>query len=239
MKRVAILQSNYIPWKGYFDIIHDVDTFIFYDDVQYTTRDWRNRNRIKTAQGMQWLTIPVGSHVHRRVCDVTLPQDGAWAEAHWQRIQAAYRTAPCFELYREYVRDLYEGRSWASLSQLNQALVTGICRDLLGVSTRFESSADYQPAGAKGVRILDLLKQAGADAYVSGPAARSYITDEAFAKAGIQVVWKDYTGYPEYAQVHGAFRHDVTILDLLFHTGPDAPWHIWGWRETAARTAAA
>lgn len=235
MKRVAILQSNYIPWKGYFDIIHDVDTFIFYDDVQYTTRDWRNRNRIKTESGPQWLTVPVGSHTHRRICDVTLALDTSWAGTHWRRIERAYQAAPCFEQYRAYFEALYLGRQWTSLSELNHALVIGICRDLLGVTTRFERSTDYTLAGTKGARILDLLKQAGASLYVSGPAARAYTTDEQFADAGIEVVWKDYAGYPEYPQVHGPFCHEVSILDLLFHTGSAAPWHIWGWRDAALR----
>ena len=224
MKRVAILQSNYIPWKGYFDIIHDVDTFIFYDDVQYTTNDWRNRNRIKTASGSQWLTIPVGKHMHRRICDVTLPMEKSWAETHWRRIEDAYRDTPCFEQFRSYFQSFYLERTWRSLSELNQALIVGISRDLLRVTTRFEQSTDYVLSGSRGDRLVDLLKQSGATRYVSGPAARSYLTDEMLASAGIAVTWKDYGGYPEYAQSHGAFRHDVSVLDLLFHTGSQAPW---------------
>lgn len=238
MKRVAILQSNYIPWKGYFDIIHDVDTFVFYDDVQYTSRDWRNRNRIKTESGPQWLTVPVGDDRDRLICDVTLPADASWALAHWRRLERSYRRAPFFEAYRGYFEDLYLARSWRSLSDLNQALVTGICRDLLGVTTRFEQSSAYRLTSSKGGRILELLAKAGAERYVSGPAARAYLTDAQFAEAGVEVTWKDYRGYPEYPQLHGAFQHDVTILDLLFHTGPQASWHIWGWRE-AERAAAA
>jgi hypothetical protein len=237
MKRVAIVQSNYIPWKGYFDIIHDVDTFIFYDDVQYTTRDWRNRNRIKTDSGPQWLTVPVGSHRHRRTCDVALPSDPAWAEAHWRRIERSYRTAPWFEHYQEYFEALYRGRTWTTLSEMNQAFVRGIARDLLGLTTRFECSTDYSLSGTKGARLIDLLTQAGAGLYVSGPAARAYLAEDDFARAGIQLEWKNYEGYPEYPQLHGPFRHDVSILDLLFHTGNLAPSHIWGWRQS--REAAA
>lgn len=230
MKRVAILQSNYIPWKGYFDIIHDVDTFIFYDDVQYTTNDWRNRNRIKTASGAQWLTIPVGKHMHRRICDVVLPAESSWAEVHWRRIERAYQDAPYFQSYRGFFEAIYLQRDWTSLSELNQFIIRGVARDLLGVPTTFERSTDYALTGAKGDRVIDLLKQAGATHYVSGPAARSYLTDEMLAADGIAVQWKDYAGYPEYPQLHGEFRHDVSVLDVLFHTGPAAPWHIWGWR---------
>lgn len=239
MSRIAILQSNYIPWKGYFDIIHDVETFIFYDDVQYTTNDWRNRNRIKTATGPQWLTIPVGKHIHRRMCDVTLPADADWAGQHWRRIEAAYRDAPFFGTYRGFVEDFYRRPHWPSLSAFNQALVIGISRDLLGLATPFQQSTDYRLIGTKGARVLDLLVKAGATSYVSGPSGRSYIDAAAFAAAGIEILWKDYTGYPEYPQRHGPFRHDVSILDLLFHTGPDAAWHVWGWRHAEPRDRAA
>lgn len=239
MKRVAILQSNYIPWKGYFDIIHDVDRLVFYDDVQYTTNDWRNRNRIKTASGPQWLTIPVGKHMHRRICDVPLPAEPSWAQQHWRRIEAAYGRAPYFEQCRAYCQAFYLGRRWRSLSELNQALIVGISRDLLGMTTQFEQSTDYVLSGTKDDRLLDLLKQTGATHYVSGPAARAYLSDERLSAEGIAVTWKDYGGYPEYAQQHGAFRHDVTVLDLLFHTGSRAPWHIWAWRTDAGRRVAA
>lgn len=238
MKRVAILQSNYIPWKGYFDIIHDVETFIFYDDVQYTTNDWRNRNRIKTEAGPQWLTIPVGKHMHRRICDVALPADASWAEAHWRRIERAYQAAPYFESYRAFFEAIYLDRRWSSLSEFNQAIVQSTSRDLLGLTTQFARSTDYVLAGAKGERVIDLLKQAGATHYVSGPAARAYLTDDMLAAEGIAVTWKDYTGYPPYAQLHGEFRHDVSILDLLFHTGPAAAEFIWGWRDTERVVAA-
>ncbi len=238
MKRVAILQSNYIPWKGYFDIIRDADTFIFYDDVQYTTNDWRNRNRIKTPAGPQWLTIPVGKHIHRRMCDVALPAERRWAEQHWRKIVAAYKDAPFFNTYAPYFEMFYREASWASLSEFNQAIVMAVSRDLLGLGTTFEYSTDYALSGAKGDRLLDLLKQARATHYISGPAARAYLSEEQLAAAGIGVTWKDYSGYPEYQQLHGAFEHGVTILDLLFHTGPAAAWHIWGWRE-AERVVAA
>jgi hypothetical protein len=233
MKRVGILQSNYIPWKGYFDIIHDVDLFVFHDDLQYTKNDWRNRNRIKTQAGERWLTIPVGTSEHRRICDVRLPHP-SWAIDHWRRIQAAYERAPFFAEYRDYLDALYRGTTWTWLSEMNQAFIVGISRDLLGIQTTFCTSTELHLTRTKGERVLELLEKTGAETYVSGPAARAYITDEEFTKAGIQVIWKDYAGYPEYAQLHPPFSHRVTILDLLFHTGPEAGRHIWGWRGTSA-----
>lgn len=235
-KRVGIIQSNYIPWKGYFDIIHDVDLFVFYDDVQYTKNDWRNRNRIKTEYGERWLTIPVGKRESRRICDVAMPSN-LWARDHWRRLEGAYRRAPYFEVYRAYFEAFYLRRSWSTLSEFNQALVTGIARDLLGITTPYVDSRTFHLTQSKGGRVVELLQHVGASAYVSGPSAKAYITDEHFLAAGIAVEWKDYQGYPEYDQFHGPFVHAVTVLDLLFHTGPNAPYYIWGWR--AARRVAA
>lgn len=235
-RRVGIIQSNYIPWKGYFDIIHDVDLFVFYDDVQYTKNDWRNRNRIKTAHGERWLTIPVGKRESRQVCEVALPATD-WAQDHWRRLEAAYGCAPFFEAYRAYLESFYLHRSWTMLSEFNQALITGIARDLLGITTPFVDSRQFALTQRKGGRVVELLQAVGATTYVSGPSAKAYITDEGFLAAGITVEWKDYLGYPVYDQVHGPFAHAVTILDLLFHTGPDAPHYIWGWRA-ATRVAA-
>lgn len=235
---MAIIQSNYIPWKGYFDIIHDVDEFVFHDDLQYTKGDWRNRNRIKTADGLRWLSIPVGSSEHRRICDVPLPGP-SWARDHWRRIRDAYGRAPFFPEYRDYFEDLYLGRRWATLSQMNQAFIMGISGQLLGLPTIFRRSDEFDLKASKGARVIELLHRVGATDYVSGPAARQYITDEAFTAAGLSVVWKSYDGYPEYAQLHPPFSHHVSILDLLFHTGAQAPWHVWGWRSAPGGEVAA
>ncbi|WP_375761265.1 WbqC family protein [Corallococcus exercitus] len=226
---VAILQSNYLPWKGYFDIIHDVDTFIFYDDVQYTHSDWRNRNRVKTAQGPLWLTVPVGSRTDRRICDVRI-EDAAWARRHWQTLRHQYGRAPHFAWVAPLLQEVYLERSWTHLSELNQFLVQRIARDFLGLTTRFRDSREWTLQGAKEARILELLRQAGATHYVSGPSARDYLRQESFDAAGIVLTYKDYAGYPEYPQAHPPFEHAVTVLDVLVHMGPDAPRAIWGWR---------
>lgn len=230
-KRVAILQSNYLPWKGYFDIIHDVDEFVFHDDLQYTKQDWRNRNRIKTPDGAAWLTIPVGDSEQRLICEVELPA-GNWARDHWRRIEAAYARAPHFERYRDLLRDALLGSEWRLLSDLNQHLIRLIARVLLGLKIELRDSRSLDLGDArKQERVLAIVRKTGADVYVSGPAAKAYLEPRRFEEAGVTLVWKDYGGYPEYEQFHPPFRHDVTILDLLFHTGPDAPHYIWGWRE--------
>ena len=229
-KRVAILQSNYIPWKGYFDIIHDVDECIFLEDVQYTPQNWRNRNRIKTANGPVWLSIPVGASERRLLGDVELPATGLWAKRHWRVLEAAYAPAPYFSMYRDALRAaLFESR-WRRLSDLNRHLIELIARDLLGITTTFsDSRALHVRENGKQERLLRILHNVGAGVYVSGPRAQSFLDPARFAAEGIELVWKDYT-YPEYEQLYPPFRHDVSILDLLFHVGEKAPHYIWGWR---------
>lgn len=230
MKKVAILQSNYIPWKGYFDIIHDVDLFVFYDDVQYTKNDWRNRNKIKTQHGSAWLTIPTGTDLDRLICEVSLP-DPRWQKNHYKNFLQYYAKAPFFRLYQPLLEEVYLTRQWSSLSELNQYFIKTIARDCLGVTTEFADSRSYGASGKCLDRLLDLLNKCGATHYVSGPAAQDYIDPSAFAAAGIELSYKDYSGYPEYPQYFPPFDHSVSILDLLFHTGTDAPEYIWGWRK--------
>lgn len=221
MKRVAILQSNYIPWKGYFDLIASVDEFIFYDDAQYTKNDWRNRNRIKTPQGPQWLSIPVGGSIHRpiRAVEILEPACGA---THWQRLLANYARARCFDTVSAWLEPLYRDTPWTHLSTVNRSLVTAICR-FLGIGTRLTDSSSYTLAGDRNERLVSLCVQAGADRYVSGPAARSYLDVAAFARQSIEVDWFDYGCYPAYPQLWGPFVHEVSIVDLLFNCGADAP----------------
>lgn len=232
MKTVAVLQSNYIPWKGYFDIIHDVDLFIFYDDVQFTKNDWRNRNKIKTPRGAEWLSIPVGISLDRMICEVELP-DPAWQQRHWNMICQNYRKAQYFKTYRLFFEQVFLGKQWRNLSELNQHLIKSIARDLLGIKATFADSRSFNVEGRKQQRLIHLLQQTGADVYVSGPAAKDYIDPEAFESAGLQLIYKDYSGYPEYPQQHPPFEHGVSIIDLLFNVGPAAPEFIWGWRSGA------
>ncbi len=234
MTTAVVLQSNYIPWKGYFDLIHDADVFVFYDDVQYTKNDWRNRNKVKTQAGPTWITIPTGPSLDRLVCEVRLP-DPRWQRKHWKTLEQYYGRAPHFERYRERLEDVYLVQRWESLSALNQHLITTIARDLLGIGTEFRDSRTYRTEGQRLDRLVDLVRQTGADTYLSGPAGRDYIDPARFAGIGVQVLYKSYEGYPEYPQFFPPFEHGVTVLDLLFHTGPAAAHHIWGWRQGRAQ----
>lgn len=228
--KVAIIQSSYIPWKGYFDIIHDVDEFIFLDDVQFTTRDWRSRNRIKTADGTHWLTVPTGGSRSRLICDVML-RDPDWQEKHWKTLCHSYARAPFFRQYVPFFEELYLGQEWTNLSEMNQLMTQRIARELLGIRTVFTDARTYPAQGAKLDRIIDLLRLSGAASYLSGPLAADYLEPRKFRALGIALQLKDYSDYPEYAQLHPPFEHTVSVLDLIFNTGPHAPEYIWGHRR--------
>ena len=222
MKKVAIVQSNYIPWKGYFDMIAAVDEFILYDDMQYTRRDWRNRNRIKTPRGLQWLSVPVKvkGKYHQKIRDTEI--DGSdWASAHWKTLIQNYRKAPHFSEIAAWLEGLYLAEPYTHLSRLNRRFIEAIC-GYLGIATVISNSWDYPLVDGKTERLADLCARAGGTEYVSGPSAKDYIEENVFAIRGIELTWFDYSGYPEYPQLWGDFVHGATILDLLFNCGRDA-----------------
>lgn len=235
LKTVVVLQSNYIPWKGYFDLIHDADLFIFYDDLQFTKNDWRNRNKIKSQKGAEWITIPVGPEKNRLICEVEI-SNLSWQKKHWKTIRQNYSKAPYYNDYKEFFEDLYLGKKWSNLSELNQYLIRTISKDFLGITTEYKNSRDYALSGKKLDRLLELVIKADAECYISGPSAKDYIESSRFNNAGIKLIWKEYSGYPEYSQRYPPFEHGVSILDLLFNVGPDASWYIWGWRDGIKKT---
>jgi hypothetical protein len=219
--RVAILQSNYIPWKGYFDIVGHVDLFVFHDDLQYTKGDWRNRNKIKTHKGAEWITVPCGTSEHRRICDVELT-DNAWQRKHWNLIQSYYRNAPFFDLYSTFFKDIYLKQAWTNLSEMNQYIIKSISIELFHLDTRFDDSRHYNLSKSKGERVIELLKKVGATRYLSGPSAKSYINKSAFEAENIGLDWMSYHDYPQYPQLYPPFIHEVSVIDLIFNTGPGA-----------------
>lgn len=230
MKKVAVLQSNYLPWKGYFDIIHDVDLFIFYDEVQFTKNDWRNRNKVMAGGTAQWMTVPTGSHIHQRIVDVKI-SNRYWQKKHFQTLQTNYRRAPYYKKYIEFFYESLIEKEWIYLFELNRYFIERISRDFLGIQTEFADSRNYISEGSKGEKLLSLLKAARANVYISGPAAKDYLSVQDYERAGIQVVWKDYSGYPAYPQFSKRFSHYVSIADMLFQVGDQAPRYIWGWRN--------
>lgn len=221
-KRLAILQSSYIPWKGYFDLIRAVDEFVLLDNVQYTRRDWRNRNVLKTPEGLRWVTIPVQvKGKYTQTIEQTVISDPHWAVNHWQTITLHYQLAPFFSMYREAFEPAYLQCGEQHLSRINFRFLKLIC-GLLGIETKITWSTDYRAGDGKTRRLVDICVQAGATEYISGPAAKDYIEPELFAKAGVALRYADYSGYPQYPQLFGPFEHKVSIVDLLFNTGPEA-----------------
>jgi len=222
MKKVAIVQSNYIPWKGYFDMIAAVDEFILYDDMQYTRRDWRNRNQIKTPQGVQWLTVPVlvKGKYHQKIRETEI--DGTdWAAAHWKALVQNYRRSPHFTEIAAWLEPLYLAETFTHISQLNRRFIEAIC-NYLGIKTVIKNSWDYTLLDGKTERLADLCVQASGTEYISGPAAKDYVDEQVFKENGIKLTWFDYIGYLEYQQLWGEFTHGVTILDLLLNCGKNA-----------------
>jgi hypothetical protein len=221
-KTIAIVQSNYLPWKGYFDLIRRVDELVLLDDVQYTRRDWRNRNRFKTPNGPRWLTVPVNVKglYHQRIDEVVV-SDASWAERHWQTLTTWYGRAPFFDRYRPVLEAAYLGGTSPRLSSINRRLLETLC-ELFQIPTPLTSSADYEPQGSSTDRLISICKAADATRYISGPAARAYLDEGAFAAAGIEVSWMSYDGYREYPQLYPPFDHHVSALDLLLSVGDDA-----------------
>ena len=226
-KKVAVVQSNYIPWKGYFDLIAAVDEFILYDDVQYTRRDWRNRNLIKTPQGLKWLTVPVKvKGKYYQAIRETEIEDTDWAGAHWSSLCQHYRRAHHFNAIAQELEPLYLQTQYSHLSHLNRRLIEWVCSKL-GIKTILSNSWDYKLIECgKTERLVDMCCQAGATEYISGPTARGYMDESIFMSRGVKVTWFDYAGYPEYPQLWGEFTHGVSILDLLFNCGSEAPHYL-------------
>lgn len=223
MKTLVILQSSYIPWKGYFDLISRCDEFVFYDDTQFTRRDWRSRNRIKTAQGVKWLTVPVTSKgKYDQLINEVKVSDPNWAEHHWESIRHAYRQAPCFAEQEGWLKSLYEtvGR-YELLSRINSEMTAAICA-FLGIQTKFSRSEAYPGLARKTKRLIDICIECGATAYLTGPSAREYLETAAFSEAGIELQFIKYEGYPLYSQLHGPFVHEVSIIDAILNVGAEA-----------------
>lgn len=226
MKKVAIVQSNYIPWKGYFDLIAAVDEMIIYDDMQFTRRDWRNRNKIKTPQGLQWLTVPVDTKkkYFQSIRDTKI-SGTEWASSHWKALKLNYSRAPFFTEISELIKPLYTQKEHAYISDLNRLFIVEICK-YLNINTLITSSWDYNLINGRSERLADLCAQAGGDEYISSPAAKDYIDEKIFSDLGIRLLWFEYDGYSAYPQLWGEFAHGVTILDLLFNCGKTSPVHM-------------
>lgn len=207
-------------------MIAAVDEFILYDDMQYTRRDWRNRNQIKTPKGVEWLTIPVRvkGKYHQKICE-TETDGTSWAEDHWKALTQNYRRAEFFEDIAEWLEPLYLGPQPHHLSHVNRRFIEAVCK-YLSIDTVISNSADYVLIDGRTERLADLCTQANGTEYISGPSAKDYMDESIFRERSVKLTWFDYTGYPTYPQLWGEFTHGVTILDLLFNCGKDSPLYM-------------
>ena len=222
--KVVILQPSYIPWRGYFDQIYQADLFVFYDDVQYDKHGWRNRNKIKTAQGEHWLTIPVHSKGVTEgipIKDVRIDWSKKWTKKHLSSIRFAYAKAPYFKKHLSWLEDIYARRD-EFLADFTIETTIELAR-ILGIKdTKFmRSSSIAGISGSKTTRLIQILKKNGATHYLSGPSARDYLEEEKFVEAKIELSFIEYD-YPPYEQLHSPYNPYVTILDLLFMQGENA-----------------
>lgn len=224
-RRVAIVQSSYIPWRGYFSLIAACDTFIFLDSVQFTKRDWRSRNRLRTANANVWLSIPlIQRGFYLAAIDEMTVSDPLWADAHWRRIEDAYRKAPAFQEAAPVIKEAYASvADLDRLSAINIALVRSLCA-ALAIDTGLMRDTELFPrtdlvAMDATDRLVELCRASRASHYLSGPAARSYLDEERFRAAGIQIEWADYSGLRPYPQLHGGFDPQVSIVDTVLNLG--------------------
>ena len=227
--KIAILQSNYIPWRGYFDLISSVDKFVFLDTVQYTKNDWRNRNRILSQNGPIWLSVPTltRGRSKQNINEVEIDNNTKWQKKHWTSICQSYQKSPFFERYRDELNYFYEKCNWNLLSDLNISLIKFISATL-NLSTEFIDSHDLNlkidgnTDCVKTERIIEVCKTIGANHYLSGPSAKTYLEEKMLTEQGISLEFIDYEHYPSYSQIIAGFEASVSILDLLFMKGPDA-----------------
>ena len=232
--RLTILQSNYIPWKGYFDLMAMSDLFVVYDSVQYTKNDWRNRNTIASATGPIWLTIPVATagRADQRINEATI-DDRRWARKHWSTIAQTFARRPHFSAVRDRWESEYlSAQECGLLHDVNLRFLRMIA-DQLHIATEIVDDRDFavEPDTPTG-KLVQLCQLVGADRYVTGPAGLNYLEVERFHSAGIALDVIDYGNYPEYPQTTDEFRHGVSVLDLIASVGDDTRAHLLGHYRT-------
>ena len=226
MKKAVILQSNYIPWKGYFHLIQKADYFVFLDTAQYTKRDWRNRNKIKTPSGLKWLSVPNNGTQSKKINEVIIDNSTKWYEKHFQTLMNNYKNCKYLDDYYDFLQTVYIKTKWYNLSEMNQFLIKEISK-FLGIETIFCNSSDFDLKDGKNEKIISILKQLQANHYITGTSAKSYIDISLFEAEGITVEFMNYPDYPTYKQPWGRFEHNVSVPDLLFCEGPNAANFIW------------
>jgi hypothetical protein len=218
---IAVLQPGYLPWLGFFDQMQRADIFVLYDDVQYDKHSWRNRNRIKTPMGAQWLTVPVRhSGLNWPALDqVRIDNGQPWARKHITFLKQTYSRAPYVKAYLPALERVLS-QPWGRLLDLDVAIIE-LLADWLDVRTPVVLASSLGVGGERSARLLGICAHFGATRYLSGDAARDYLDQGAFARAGVDIVWQQYA-HPVYSQLHGAFVSHLSAIDALLNCGEDA-----------------
>ena len=215
---VAVHQPQYLPWLGYFDKIRRADIFCYLDSVQYKKNDWQNRNRIKTSQGWQWLTVPVRFQFPEKICEVKINSKVNWRKKHLQALVTNYRRAPYFGKYIEVYEQIYS-EDWESVSELNIHFIERL-KDSLGLSQKPAIKSSQLELGEDPTdRLIDICREVKADAYLSGQDGIKYMDLERFKENGIEVIIQDFK-HPVYPQMFKDFESNMSVVDLLFNCGP-------------------
>ena len=218
-RTVVVLQPGYLPWLGYFAQLHRSDVFVLYDDVQFDRESWRNRNRIKSAQGVHWLTVPVLTKGQNWPTnrEIRINNKVNWRKKHLLSIRQSYAGAPYFSDYAGMFDEIYS-REWELLLDLNLALLNAL-NDALRLKREIRLSSDLGIGGKRVERLVAICRSLGATMFYEGAAGRDYIDESQFSKAGIKLEYQDYR-HPVYPQLHGEFVPYLSVVDLLFNCGP-------------------
>ena len=216
--RVTILQPSYLPWLGFFEQMHRSDQFVLYDDVQFTRRDWRNRNRIRVQEGSVWLTVPViqKNKYEQNLLETKIDNSTSWKRKHLESIRCHYSKTPFFDLYFPWCEKTFN-REWNFLLDLSLETIQYL-KGKLKINTPLLRSSELGESGNKSERLISICKQLGATQYLSGESARNYISEKDFSDQGIGLEYQNYQ-HPEYPQRYDGFVPLLSTIDLLFNCG--------------------
>ncbi len=217
---LSIHQPAYLPWLGYFHRIAMSDAHIVLDSVQLEKNSFTNRNKVRTAEGWCWLTVPVrtaGRFRDLAINKVEIANDRPWREKHWATLRLNYAKAAYFNEHASFFDEVYS-RNWIKLADLTWA-ITEYLLDAFEIRTPIYFSSQIDAAGKKDGLLLNLCQKMDADVYLSGPLGRDYLREEVFRQQGITVRYDDYH-HPTYNQAYPEFEPYMSALDLLFNEGP-------------------
>jgi hypothetical protein len=219
--KIGIHQPMYLPWLGIFDRIFKCDLFILLDNVPYSKNYYLNRNKIKTAKGWTWLTIPVltKGNINKIIKEIEIDNKSSWRKKHWMSIYYAYSTAPYFKDHSPFFEEFYQ-REWIYLAEISTSMIVYLL-EALQITTPIIPASSMEISGKKDELLLNICKELGADEYLSGPDGRNYLNLELWNKNGIKVQFHDYN-HPQYNQLYGKFQMFMSVIDLIFNNGPES-----------------